>query len=91
MWHARVRALLPHTNLTLLVGSYAIDYYLAGRKRRTLGETVRAWGSYLPEFFPVPHPSWRNIAWLRRNSWFEGETLPALRRLVHAPLAGQAK
>ena len=82
-WHDRVRDLLPSTGLTLLVGSYAINHYLAGRKRPGMTETIRDWPSYLPQFFPLPHPSWRNIAWLRRNPWFEAETLPALRGVVH--------
>ena len=82
-WHDRVRALLPSIGLTLLVGSYAIDHYLAGRKRPAMTETIRDWPRYLPAFFPLPHPSWRNIAWLRRNPWFEAEALPTLRGIVH--------
>ena len=27
----------------------------------------------------MPHPSWRNNAWLKRNPWFEAELLPVLR------------
>ena len=86
LWHERVRALLPHAGLTLLVGSYAINHYLVGRKSTAMTDTIRAWRTFLPDFFPVPHPSWRNIAWLRRNPWFEDETLPALQRLVREAL-----
>jgi len=75
---------LPNVELTLLVGSYAIDYYLHEAARRTMTETVRAWREHLPRFFALPHPSWRNTAWLRRHSWFEGELLPELRRRVRA-------
>jgi hypothetical protein len=32
-----------------------------------------------PRLVPIPHPSWRNNAWLKRNPWFETELLPALR------------
>ena len=67
-------------NLTLLVGLYAQAYHLAGRRKKTLGETVRAFREYLPEFFPLPHPSWRNRRWVRDNPWFAKEVLPALRR-----------
>ena len=28
------------------------------------------------------HPSWRNSGWLKKNSWFEAEILPVLRREV---------
>lgn len=81
LWQPRFRAALPRVRLTLLVGSYAQAYYLPGRKR-TLGETVRAFRQYLPGFFPLPHPSWRNLLWRRKNPWFESDVLPELRRLV---------
>ncbi len=78
-WHPRLRALLPRLRLTLLVGWYAQSYYLGNRRRKTLAETVRAWDEYLPEFFPLPHPSPRNRRWLRQHAWFEREVLPELR------------
>ena len=53
-------------------------------RKKTLGETVRAYREYLPEFFPLPHPSWRNLAWLKRNPWFAKHVIPALRRRVKA-------
>ena len=84
LWQARFRAALPDVELTLLVGSYAQAFYLGERKKRTLGETVKAYEKYLPEFFPLPHPSWRNIGWLKRNPWFAKDVLPALRRRVRA-------
>jgi len=28
---------------------------------------------------PMPHPSWRNTGWLKKNPWFEADLLPALR------------
>jgi uracil-DNA glycosylase len=83
LWQPRFRAALPRVGLTLLVGSYAQAYYLPQRKR-TMTETVRAFRDYLPEFFPLPHPSWRNLLWRRRNPWFEKEVLPELHRLVDA-------
>lgn len=79
-WHPRLRALLPSIRLTLLVGRYAQLGYLAGRCRPTLTDTVRAHADYAPEFLPLPHPSPRNIGWLRRNPWFERDVVPALRR-----------
>jgi len=82
LWHDRLRALLPHIKLTLLVGGYAQKHYLGPDRRKTMTETVRAAAAYAPNFMPLPHPSWRNTAWLRRNSWFEVEVLPILRRRV---------
>jgi uracil-DNA glycosylase len=81
-WHPRFRAALPEIRLTLLVGSYAQAYYLGKRRKASVGETVRAFREYLPEFFVLPHPSWRNRAWIARNPWFSAEVIPALRRRV---------
>jgi uracil-DNA glycosylase len=81
-WHARLRALLPNIELTLLVGSYAQAYYLKDRRARTMTETVANWRAFLPDVLPTPHPSWRTTAWLRKNPWFEEELLPALRERV---------
>jgi uracil-DNA glycosylase len=83
LWQPRFRAALPEIRLTLLVGAYAQAFYLPARES-TLGETVRAFRDYLPEFFPLPHPSWRNLLWRRKNPWFESDVLPELRRRVKA-------
>ncbi len=82
LWHERLLAALPALRLTLLVGMHAQAHYLGSRRRATLTETVRAWPSYGPQYLPLPHPSWRNTAWLNRNPWFEAELLPDLRRRV---------
>ena len=81
-WHGPILARLPNVELTLLVGSYAIDYYLHQRPPRAMTETVQAWREHLPRYFALPHPSWRNTAWLKRHAWFERELLPELRRRV---------
>ena len=85
-WHPRLRAQLPGIRLTLLVGSYAQAYYLGERRKKTLAETVRARGEYLPEFFPLPHPSPRNRRWMKNNAWFDRDVVPQLRRRVKACL-----
>lgn len=87
LWHPRLLEHLPRLQLTLLVGGYAQAYYLGLRKSRSVTETVRAWRDYLPRFFPLPHPSFRNNQWLKANPWFEAETIPALRQTIHALLA----
>src|SRR3990172_7574004 len=86
LWQPRFRAALPGVRLTLLVGSYAQAYWLGGRRKRTLAGTVRSFRDYAPQFFPLPHPSWRNRAWMKRNPWFEREVIPALRRRVERAL-----
>ncbi len=84
LWHPPLRAALDRVAVTLLVGLYAQAYYLGTRRRASLTETVRAWHEYVPELLPLPHPSWRNTAWLKRNPWFEAELLPDLRARIHA-------
>lgn len=85
-WHAPVLAGLPHIELTLLIGLYAQARYLGARRKAKLSDTVRAWRDYGPAFIPLPHPSWRNTAWLRKNPWFESDLLPTLRERVGALL-----
>jgi uracil-DNA glycosylase len=79
LWQPRFRAALPGVRLTLLVGSYAQKFYLG---KSNVSETVRSYREYLPRFFPLPHPSWRNLGWLKRNPWFAKIVIPALRRRV---------
>jgi uracil-DNA glycosylase len=85
-WQPRFREALPQVALTLLVGSYAQAYYLGARRKASVAETVRAWQEYLPEFFVLPHPSWRNKGWIARNPWFSNLVIPSLRRRVGAIL-----
>jgi uracil-DNA glycosylase len=69
--------------LTLLVGSYAQKWHLG---TKSLTETVTNWRDHAPATFPLPHPSWRNTGWLKKNPWFEAELLPALRHAVQEAL-----
>ena len=86
LWHPPLLAALPAVELTLLIGLYAQRRYLDTRRRKNLTETVRAWADYWPAYLPLPHPSWRNTGWLKRNPWFEAELLPELRARVRALL-----
>jgi uracil-DNA glycosylase len=81
-WHAPLLAAFPAIELTLLVGSYAIYYYLPHSRRRSMAETVARWRDFLPEYFVLPHPSWRTIGWLRANPWFANEALSDLRSRI---------
>jgi len=86
LWHPRLPALLPDLALTLLVGGYAQAYYLGRARGRSLTDTVSGWRDHLPRFLPLPHPSWRNTGWLKRNPWFEAELVPVLQARVAALL-----
>lgn len=86
LWHSKVLGYLPRVQLVLLVGQYSQAYYLGNHKKKTLTETVRSWEEFAPIYFPLPHPSWRNTAWCRRNPWFESELIPQLQMQVQAIL-----
>jgi uracil-DNA glycosylase len=80
LWRARLLAELSKVELTLLVGGHA-QVWAMGRGR-PMTQVVREWRALLPHAIPLPHPSWRNTAWLKHNPWFEAEVVPYLRRRV---------
>ncbi len=91
LWRKELLAALPRVELILLVGLYAQRWHLKDRRGRhaSLTATVGDWRSILasaepgqPRVLPLPHPSWRNTAWLKANPWFESELLPVLRTEV---------
>lgn len=79
-WHGRVMEELGAVRLRVVVGGYAHKFHLGAKGNVT--ETVRNWRDYGPGAFPLPHPSWRNTGWLKKNSWFEKELLPELQAAV---------
>lgn len=88
-WRQAVLDALGGFELTLVIGQYAQSWHLGSRRKGTLGETVKAWREYYDpaaprRLLPLPHPSWRNNAWLRDNPWFEAEVVPVLRAEVAA-------
>lgn len=95
-WHARAMLEMPQISLLLLVGAHAQAYHLrrlghAALQRKTLSETVVNWPAFAalraPEVFALPHPSWRNTGWLRKNPWFDNELVPRLREAARRALA----
>ncbi len=80
LWRDRALAAMPQIALTVLVGGYAQKWAL--KTRASLTETVRDWASLGPDIIPLPHPSWRNTGWLKRNPWFEADLLPVLRARI---------
>jgi uracil-DNA glycosylase len=83
-WRAELFGLLPQFRLVLLVGLYAQKWHLGGKARGNLTDTVAAWREFAEadgpvRYLPLPHPSWRNNAWIKKNPWFKSELLPYLR------------
>ena len=79
LWRPQLMAALPKVELILTVGSYAQQWHTPAARGRSMTDTVLAWREGLPGVIPLPHPSWRNTAWLKRNPWFEDEVVPYLR------------
>lgn len=86
-WHTRVLDSLPADRLTLLVGTYAQAHYLPETRKLSLTERVRRYAEFLPDFFPLPHPSWRSTLFMRKHEWFERDVLPKLQQRVSDRLA----
>jgi len=85
-WHDKVMDEIGDVPLTVLVGGYAHKFHLNSRGPVT--ETVRNWRKHAPRVFALPHPSWRNTAWLKKNPWFETDLLPVLRASVQEVMSG---
>ena len=81
-WHNKILELLPNVELFILIGKYAQGFYLKGKLKDNLTDTVKAYKEYLPKFFPIVHPSPLNIRWLKKNPWFEEEVVPTLKEMV---------
>ena len=84
-WHGPVMDALDRIELKVLVGAHAIRWHLG--VKGPLTDAVRAWRDHWPGAIPLPHPSWRNTAWLKRNPWFGDEVLPVLRARVREVLS----
>lgn len=89
-WRRPLLELMPQVRLVLAIGHHAQAWHLGPLRKKSLTDTVRDWRAIVagsdPErpVLPLPHPSWRNSGWIRKNPWFETELLPELRQRVAA-------
>ncbi|UOA26117.1 uracil-DNA glycosylase family protein [Pseudosulfitobacter sp. DSM 107133] len=83
-WRSAAMDHIGPVPLTLLIGGYAQKWHLGTGTSVT--DTVAGWRAHAPAVFPLPHPSWRNTGWIRKNPWFETDLLPALRKAVQKAL-----
>jgi uracil-DNA glycosylase len=86
-WRAPLLERLPHTELTLVLGRHALAWHLPQHARATLSELLQAWRAQPTPVIPLPHPSPRNQAWMKRHPWFAEQVLPLLRQRVAQALA----
>ena len=94
-WHDALFAARPAFALSLIIGRYARDYHLPQHRREPLTETIRRTALDAGNMADVttlvlPHPSWRNTAWLKRHPWFEENVVPYLRERIARLIAQTA-
>ena len=82
LWREQLFEVLGQIDFTVIIGTYAQAWHLGKSRKKTVTETVAAWREYMPEAITLPHPSWRNNSWLKKNPWFETDVLPVLRAEV---------
>ena len=87
VWQHQVLEAMPQVELILLIGMYAQKFHMKQNAAKTLTETVKNWRSVynestMPKLLPLPHPSWRNSGWIKKNPWFSTDLLPELRKEV---------
>lgn len=93
LWRVRLIAAMPQVDLVLAIGIHAQSWHLGMARAASLTETVRDWrrifdAAAAPKIIPLPHPSWRNSGWLKRNPWFGTDLLPFLRAQIALRLGG---
>ncbi len=90
LWREQLLNSLPHIQLTVLLGRYALKHHLPGAGKG-LTDGVAGWRTHAPRVFPLPHPSPRNNLWLRRHPWFEADVVPALQAAVSDVLKPESR
>lgn len=73
---------LKDIKLTILIGAYTQKFYLKDKFKKNLTETVKSYKEFLPEYFPIAHPSPLNNRWIAKNPFFREEVLPELKEIV---------
>lgn len=81
-YHEPILRELNNIELTILIGKYSMDYYLKGKTKKNLTETVRCFDEYLPKYFPIVHPSPLNFRWQAKNPWYIEDVVPVLKKTI---------
>lgn len=86
-WHSMILEAMPNIETIVLIGNYSQKHYLGKDRKRNLTETVRHYKEYLPDYFPLVHPSPLNFRWHSQNPWFEEEVVPEFREFIQEVLS----
>ncbi|KZL08503.1 Uracil DNA glycosylase superfamily protein [Pseudovibrio axinellae] len=93
-WHQKIFSNMPQIETLLAIGGYAQVYHMPEFTKPRLWETIAQFHSVWektcerqakglgPRVLPLPHPSWRNNAHIKKHEWFEKELLPLLKEEV---------
>jgi len=79
-WREKAIAAFGPFETTILAGGYAMRWHLGPSAK--VNDVVANWTDLPKGVFGLPHPSWRNTSWLKRNPWFETDLLPQLRQHI---------
>lgn len=87
LWGARLFAELHALELVLLVGHHAQRWHLGSDAGGSMTRTVERWREIFDtpgrcRAIPLPHPSWRNNAWMKKNPRFEADVIPHVQQEV---------
>lgn len=82
LWHTSLLDEMKEIQLILLIGQYSQKYYLKNKMNKNITENILNFNDYLPDYFPLPHPSPRNFIWMNKNPWFKENVLPELKNRV---------
>ncbi len=97
-WHQEIFSNMPQIETLLAIGGYAQAYHMPKLTKKRLWETIADFRSIWdmtverhakglgPRVLPLPHPSWRNNAHIKKHPWFENELLPLLKEEVNSLL-----
>lgn len=88
LWRAPIHAALPQIETTLVIGRYALAFYLPQHTKLSLSKAAQLWQDSWPDKILLPHPSPRNNRWLKSNPWFEAELVPMIQERVRAIISG---
>jgi uracil-DNA glycosylase len=85
MRRARLLAILPNIERTLVLGQFAQAWRFAAQRQRSVAAAVTGWQEQWPTMLALPHPSRRNNRSLKCKPWFLDEVVPALRTRAADP------
>lgn len=81
-YHPLLLEELKNVKLKILIGAFAQKFYLKDKFKKNLTETVKSYEEYLPEYFPLVHPSPLNNRWQAINPFFKEEVLPKIKEII---------